>query len=71
MLYTKSPVWVAQSMIDDGTTQGQQLRQIIYKFKTVYETIKYQDWVCLRDKYGLDANIMFIISGYLNHYARI
>ena len=85
MLYTKSPVWAAQSMIDDGTTQwqqqdgttqwqqqqGQQLRQIIYKFKTVYETIKYQDWVCLRDKYGLDANIMFIISGYLNHYARI
>ena len=71
MLYTKSPVWVAQSMIDDGTTQGQQLRQIIYKFKTVYETIKYQDWVCLRDKYGLDANIMFIISGYLNHYVRI
>jgi hypothetical protein len=93
MLYTKSPVWVAQSMIDgttqgqqdgttqgqqdgttqgqqDGTTQGQQLRQIIYNFKTVYETIKYQDWVCLRDKYGLDSNIMFIISGYLNHYVR-
>jgi hypothetical protein len=63
-LYTKSFEWIAESK-KYSITYSCEMEQVFKKFRKKYETSRYSRWEFMRNRFNLDANIMFKIDSYM------
>ena len=69
MLYTKSFIWIKETNTAGvAEPYSSKLQTAVFKFRHIYEEIRYEDWKFLRIRYKLDDIIMFTIGSYIHKY---